>query len=376
MKKKQQKFKGNLALTLICVIIGAISGVIMAIYLDSVFEEYGFLPSLLFKTIIFLITYFLQLIIHEFGHLVAGLLSGYSFGSFRIGSLMIVNNDGKLKIKHQSVAGTGGQCLMIPPKPVDGKIPVIFYNLGGVFMNFITLPICVYLIRFLIGKPVLYCGCVMMFLSGLIVVLTNGIPLKLGMINNDGSNTVELYHNKEAMASFYNQFMILEFIRNGKRLKEIPVEYFPMPTKEGMKNSISASSAVFLENRLFDAKEFDEALSLINELLSTESALIGLHKNFLLADKITIQLLRGENDRARNLYLDQNYQKFAKQMKTSINIIRTDYAYALLCEGNEKKASEILLHFNKCAQRHPYNSDVESERELISLIDDAFNKFG
>ena len=370
MKKKLQKLGSHLMF----IFIGAISGIIMVVYLDSVFEEYGLLLSLVFKALMFLLMFYIQLIIHEVGHLIAGLLSGYSFGSFRIGSLMIVNDNGKLKMRRQSIAGTGGQCLMIPPQPVDGKIPVIFYNLGGVLMNFLTLPICVYLIRFLIGKPVLYCGCVMMFLSGLIVVLTNGIPIKLGMINNDGSNARELYHNQEAMMSFYNQFMILEHVRRGKRLRDIPSEYFSMPSKEGMKNSISVSSAVFLENRLFDGGEFDAALSLINELLSAESALIGLHRYLLLTDKITIKLLRGEIEAAKGIYLGKGYQTFAKQMKSSINVIRLNYAFSLLCEKNEKKAGEILIYFNKCAKNHPYNSDVESEREVISLIDDAYRQ--
>lgn len=369
MKKKQ-----NLAVYFVLFLVGVISGAIMVIYLDSVFEEYGILLSLLFKVLIFIFTYLVQLIIHEIGHLVAGLLSGYSFASFRIGSIMIVKDNGKLKIKSQSIAGTGGQCLMIPPTPVEGKIPVILYNLGGVLMNFATLPICVFLIRFLIGKPLPYAICVLMFLSGLIVALTNGIPLKLGMINNDGSNARELYKNSEAQIAFYNQFMILDGVRKGVRLKDIPKAYFGMPSETGMNNSISASSAVFLENRLVDAHQFDEASVLINKLLYKESALIGIHKNFLIADKIVIELLRGETERAKKLYLDKNYQTFSKKMKDSINIIRTDYAFALLCEKDEVMAGDILIRFNNSAKKHPYSIDVISERELISLIDEANNK--
>ena len=368
MSKKKSNMK-NFGANLILILIGALCGVIMVVYLDGIFEEYGFFLSLLFKLLIFFVTYYVQLIIHEAGHLVAGLLTGYSFGSFRAGSIIIVKENGKLKIKKQTIAGTGGQCLMIPPKMVDGDFPVILYNLGGVLMNLLTLPICVFAIRFLIGKPVLYTFCVFTFLSGLIIALTNGIPLKLGMVNNDGSNALELRRDREARIAFYNQFMILDKIRRGVRLKDMSSEYFPMPSDEGMKNSISASAAVFLENRLMDSQSFDEAHELINKLLNMDSALIGLHKNLLICDKILILLMRGDNEGAQKLYSDKGYREFSKQMKTFLSVIRTEYAFAKLFEKDEKKAKEIWEKFEKCAKTHPYSIDVESERELLVLVD-------
>lgn len=80
---------------------------------------------------------FIQTIFHEAGHLVAGLLSGYRFSSFRIGNFMLVKENEKMKCKRLSLAGTGGQCLMIPPDMIDGKIPFVLYNLGGSLMNLV-----------------------------------------------------------------------------------------------------------------------------------------------------------------------------------------------------------------------------------------------
>ena len=59
---------------------------------------------------------FAHVIIHEGGHLVCGLISGWKYLSFRVGNLTLVKQDGKLKCKKTTVAGTGGQCLMIPPQ--------------------------------------------------------------------------------------------------------------------------------------------------------------------------------------------------------------------------------------------------------------------
>ena len=375
MKKKPNNLDSIFVYFVLALVV-ALCIVVFAIYLDGVFEQYGFLIALLLKVLIFVFTYCAQLIIHEIGHLVAGFLSGYEFGSFRAGNIMIVKNKDKLELKLQSIAGTGGQCLMLPPTPVDGKLPVVFYNLGGVLMNALTLPICILIFQFCTCSPLMYATLVLTFTSGAIVILTNGIPLKLGMMNNDGSNALELYKNEEAMLSFYHQFMIIDGARNGVRLKDLPEEYFPMPSKDGIHNSISVTSAVLLENRLIDSHNFDEAMPLINKLLYTESALVGLYKKFLLADKIFIELLHGREEEAKRLYSDNGYQSFSKQMKNSINIIRTEYAFVLLCEKNQEKAREVLARFNKCAKTHPYATDVVSERELISLVDEVYRKFG
>ena len=91
-----------------------------------------------------MVFYFVQVVVHEAGHLVFGLLTGYQFSSFRIGSFMWVKLEGKLKLKRYSLAGTGGQCLMAPPEMVDGKVPYVLYNLGGCLANLIVsvIPFC------------------------------------------------------------------------------------------------------------------------------------------------------------------------------------------------------------------------------------------
>ena len=81
---------------------------------------------------------YLQLIIHELGHLIFGLLSGYKFSSFRIGNIILLKHRKKLKFKKLKIAGTAGQCLMSPPEIKDGKVPVFLYNLGGALLNLIS----------------------------------------------------------------------------------------------------------------------------------------------------------------------------------------------------------------------------------------------
>ena len=53
-----------------------------------------------------LLGFFLSIAAHEAGHLVFGLMTGYGFVSYRVGSLTIVRSDSKLKIRRMKPAGS------------------------------------------------------------------------------------------------------------------------------------------------------------------------------------------------------------------------------------------------------------------------------
>ena len=61
-----------------------------------------------------LVAFVLQIVLHEGGHLLFGLLSGYRFVSFRIFNWTLIRQEGKFRLKRFGIAGTGGQCLMFP----------------------------------------------------------------------------------------------------------------------------------------------------------------------------------------------------------------------------------------------------------------------
>ena len=110
---------------------------------------------------------YISIIVHEAGHLVFGLMSGYGFSSFRIGSMMWVKQDGKIRLRRFSLAGTGGQCLMVPKGEAESKAQLIMFNLGGVFANvvfaalfallyYLSLRVILLALIFLFGA-ILYC---------------------------------------------------------------------------------------------------------------------------------------------------------------------------------------------------------------------------
>lgn len=62
-------------------------------------------------------------------------------------------------------------------------------------------------------------------------------------------------------------------------------------------------------------------------------------------------------------------KKFMKSMKNFPSVLRTEYAYALLCENDTAKAEHIKAKFEKCAKTYPYPNDIQSERELMEMAE-------
>lgn len=111
-----------------------------------------------------------HIIIHELGHLLAGKLSGYRFLFFRIFKWTLLKNNGKLTWTTLSIAGTGGQCLMLPPKN-NPDPPYLFYLLGGVQANAFTALLA--LVMYLWWPSIIL---LIFAIIGLISCAINGIP--------------------------------------------------------------------------------------------------------------------------------------------------------------------------------------------------------
>lgn len=354
-------------------LIGAVCGVSIVSYMEQrATEDSSLLEDLIPLGVLLIGMYigiFLQLTIHEAGHLVFGLKSGYQFSSFRIGSFMWLKENDKIVSRKLSLAGTGGQCLMVPPQMQDGKIPVILYNLGGCIMNLIASMVFLVVYLLIPEGTVISLFYFMMVLIGVAIALMNGIPLRLGTVDNDGYNALSLGKNPDAMRAFWLQLKVNEQIAKGIRLKDMPDEWFVAPTDEAMQNSMVATQGVFATNRLMDQQRFEEADQMIAHLLKIDSGIVGLHRSLMICDRVYCELIRGNRKESLNEMLTKEQLKFMKAMKKFPSVVRTEYAYALLALKDMDKANAARELFEKVAKTYPYPSDVQSERELISIAD-------
>ena len=353
-------------------LIGAICGFIMVWYIDNPSADTPLYQEILSLAGLFLGMYvalFFHMIVHEAGHLVFGLMTGYKFCSFRIASFMWLKENGKLKMKRLTLAGTGGQCLMTPPDMKDGKIPLVLYNLGGSFINIIIGAL--FLVGYLIFSDIPFLSPILLIFAavGFMTAMMNGIPMRMGTVDNDGYNAFALSKNKEAVEAFWVQLKVAEQSSKGVRLKDMPAEWFAVPTDEAMKNSMVATRCVFTCNRLMDEEKFEEADALMAHLLEIESGIVGLHHDLLMCDRIYVELIGQNRTEVIASMMTKEQKKFMKAMKRFPSVLRTQYALAVLEEKNASKAETIKGDFDKTAKSYPYPHEIESERELMRIVD-------
>lgn len=373
---KSKNTTGILILYGLCILIGIIFAKLSMPYFHYFLNANEALEwKMLCFMVLVLLFYaglFLQIIIHEAGHLVFGLLSGYKFSSFRIADFMWIKENGSIKFKRYSLAGTAGQCIMIPPDFKNGKIPVVLYNLGGSLMNTITAVIFLALYAILKNVSALSIVTVIFALVGLLCAITNGVPMRTGTIDNDGYNAFTLVQNKRALRAFWIQMKIAEQSAKGVRLKDMPDEWFVVPADEEMKNGSVAAIGVFACNRLLDEHRFDEARELSDHMLDTDSSMAGVHRCLLTCDRIFLELIGENNGSVFEKLYNKKQKRFMQAMKNSVTVLRTEYAYALLAERDVTKAGNIKTQFEKRAKTYPYPVDIVSECELMDI---AFGRF-
>ena len=363
---KNKKFKEQTLPLLITLSVGVLMGFGILALLRPFDQDP--LASVIPLAISFAVFPSLHTLIHEAGHLVAGKISGYKFISFRIYSFMWIVEDGKLKFKRLSVPGTAGQCLMLPPDTNDGKCPVFLYNMGGVIAN-LTIS-CIFGVIYAFFNdfrvPAMIFGIGTML--GIIFAMLNGIPLISSGISNDGYNALALSRNPSALSAFRTQLLVVSQQMMGKRLSEMPEEWFAMPTPEELGNSLSATIAYLRYARFIDLCMLDEANALAMELLMTDNALIGLHRNILICERIFYELVVNRSRNAAGELMTPEIQKFMKTMRNSPDTIRIQLAIALLFEKDKKKAGKLEKKFEKYMKIYPFKSDIIYEYELVEML--------
>lgn len=365
-KEKKQGRGGTIFMFASYLVIGGVCGVFMTRWLDRTGAE---LSDMLPLFIVFLLGVyagmFLQIVIHEAGHLVFGLLTGYKFCSFRIGSFMLVRRDGKLHFCRFTLAGTGGQCLMSPPELTDGKIPVVLYNLGGSIMNLIAAALFFLLYYLTRDAGVI---CIFFAACGVIGVgfaITNGVPLRLGVVNNDGHNAISLGKDKAATRALWIQLKVNERQTEGDRLRDMPEEWFTIP-EEGLDNSLIAAVAVLHCNRLMDEHRFNEAEETMLRLIREVKSLSGIYNGLLNCDIIACCLLTGRVPAFDEIMVKEQIA-IMKAMKNYPAVLRTNYLTALLHNNDPAAAEKAKAALLKLQKSYPNPGELEGELELVAM---------
>lgn len=302
--------------------------------------------------------------IHELGHLVCGLLTGYRFISFRIFNYTILKENGKFRIKKFAVAGTGGQCLLTPPDlPLD-KIPTGWYNFGGVMANIIVLAIA--LPFFLLHLNPFVAEALGVFVAlDAIMILLNGIPMMAGGVGNDGYNMKLLKKNLRSKQGIINQLRANALIQNGVRPKDMPDEFFEDPTDIDYHNALEVSIPLMYSSRLVDEMKYTEALEYLESLYSHKEDIMPLYVKEIACELSFLYLRTGHFEKAEAL-LDKDIRKYIESYRKMMSSKeRLLCAMALHLDKDETKAREIYTNLLYRKDEYLLQGEVSSDLALM-----------
>ena len=300
-------------------------------------------PNIIFLFIAGVIAFILQVIVHEAGHLVFGLLSGYKFISFRVFDFKIIKDEnGKLKIRYERLAGTGGQCLMRAPEYVEGKFKYRLYLLGGVIFN-IVFSIVSWLIL-----PSYYT--LLFALIGFALAFLNLIPMGF----NDG---MTYYHASKDETTRFILYLQLEYIYYQSIGKNLLIE---QPTIVEKINSLEITNTNYLTDALEFIKldgleyffEFDALYNESRKLYIERNDLLPVYKVELMTLLVKlISLVNPEDELLEELMKDKTLLARLKQKNPQTKNILATYEYGVNLD--DEKALGLLAEARKIKNKAP-----------------------
>ncbi len=363
MRQKKQIPWKTIGLTLLAALVGGAVGYWGMCQVDSL----G-LPGLLVLLLLLVLAYVLQVVVHEGGHLVCGLLTGYRPLSFRIGRVLLVKLDGRWRVRSLHIPGTGGQCLMSPP--AQERPPYRLYHLGGGLANLLlaalALPLCLGTQLFPLR---VFWGALAVF--GLWMAAANLIPMKSGGIGNDGYNAQNLGKDPLAQRCLSAQLWMNASLLEGYSLADMPEEWFALPQGADLGNPMIAGTAMQAASRLIALGELEEADRAVRALLARND-LLGLYRLELAGEAIYCALVLGRRREAERLHTPEVRRYWKQTLKYYPSRVRQAYAWALLAERDVEKARDLRAEFERAAARYPYSGELAGERNLMNRADQAF----
>ncbi len=373
--KKILKLLGGL---LIGITVGLIIGALMAmLFTDTTFPEYvnkvksiEFSESVLVagvSILAFIVALVVLIPLHEAGHLVCGLLTGYRFVSFRIFNFTFIKSGGKVKMKKFAIAGTGGQCLLDPPDLPYEKIPMGWYNAGGVLANIVALLVLLPLL-WLDLPPLLSTAIFIIILVDVFMILMNGIPMHPAGMGNDGYNMLLMRRSPESKRGIVVQLRSNAMIQNGVRPKDMPDEWFEVPEKVDHKNVFEVTIPLMAASRYMDEMEWEKARREMEILYSHRDEIMPLYVKEIGCEMVYLLLMAGEKERAAEL-LNKDLKKYIETYrKVMSSKERVLCAVALFIDDDREKSLEIYENLKKRKDDYLLQGEVKSDLALMESM--------
>lgn len=281
---------------------------------------------------------------HEAGHMVFGLISGYSLLSYKVGPFEWYKKDDKLSFRVNPLSSMVlGQCLMVPSKPKKKVKPKFFlYNAGGLIFSYSMLVI-LFILFFVIKGVYIRYSLLLMISVGVFLTLSNSIYQKGGI--NDVCNHVFVKRNPKYINSIMFQLEVIANITNGKRYG---AKAYYEPYFENKLNHISLPVAQLRFLYAIDKSDFTEAKR-ISDIMKRNyhSTIFAIHKVSLIFNILYSDIV-----------INESMSEFRRHFKW------ISEKEKLLCQ---KQDADIKYYYNL------YSSIYDKKYEVKPIIDELLS---
>lgn len=369
--KKLSSVKSSAIFFLVMVALGVGLGFSILETFGTELRWWQLLAYLLKGVVLILFAFLAQIVIHEAGHMVAGLLRGWSFLSFMILGFVVSRREGRFHWSRFAIPGVGGQCLMIPPKEGDTDLGIAFYNAGGVLLNLLTMLLAIVL---LVVGHASFSWSVNVLLAalgfiGLLFALINGIPSSQSGIPNDGKNIVELRRDSFSTNVFLNTMHIMGKLQQGCSVDKVMDGYLSDGVDIDYSNPIHVMAVNFDVSLAVARFDFDKAHALFKKVDVEKSKIVPIYQKEFLYEKVFLNLVDPRDSVDVGFLIDSETLKyFEMQTMFRPTSLRVKYAFARLYECDEEKAGVIYRQFQKTCRKYHVQGEVLSEKKLVEYV--------
>lgn len=326
--------------------VGIILGTILGLWTASSNNVQGF-SILSVDTLLFMLLWaILATFLHELGHMLFGIMTGYKFVYFKLLNFMFFKKDNKWQIAHERTRGAIGQCIMRPDFKYHDKMPYMLYNAGGCIVNFVFALLCFVLIFAYGQNPFAIAGIVV----NVVFVVINLVPSK--SLGSDGYHMTHIGKTNDNKRAYWLELNMMADILHGKTFSDMPQHYFDFDAKDLYLEKV-ASSLYMQYCYLICTWQTQKAKELITRLYENRSQMPLSNANTICVEYFN-HLMLFEDDKAKAISV---YNNFDTPVKNAIQ--RVPVPFALI--------AKILINGISAHNDNLFNLDCMVMQKIIDF---------
>lgn len=361
-KNNWKKIVKNLIFILFFAILGAIGGYLVAPYLNNIS-----LFDIIYTIFIFGFSFPIHIVLHEVGHILGGLISGYDFIMFRLFDTVWIKTASELSKRKEYVPGMMGQALMVPPKNEENP-PFFLYHASGILMNLLTALLFIGFGRVFTIDWLAHFFTISAFVA-LFLGITNAIPFK----GSDGYNLLKQFKDKAATAQLTDLLYMYQEMVQGASLERLQ-SYVDLEAYSSFEDPNTATIYSLHAQYLFEMKDFKGARKVCEVLYENIEDLFEGHRPLVTLDYLFSLLLTDPNHPEIPRIIESKIYKQFKDVKQS-DYIRFRAAVALYYEKDLEKAEKLLAEGEKLLHLSPTLTDEHFERTMYQYLREDLEKY-